>query len=561
LEQEFRALRRYNYAFEVDESRRAAGQLRLRIQTPEGHAEGSHDLVALYPDEFPFFRPEVYASDLDLPRHQNPYDRNLCLLGRATINWDTESTLSDLLKEQLTKVLERGPVVDPEVLEEDPGEQAEPRSTYIDYEPGAFVLWDPEHSVPSEVERGTLVLEHPDAGHAFVGALVRVRDDDTTVLYDARPVPPARFPNRNGFRWIRTQPPPCNTAPEVHAWLRAQYPWVIGQMGRGFRWGEGYCSVAGVLYQEEVKPGRTGDAWLFLVREHDGMVRERVYLARPAAYSEAAMFDRVPELSFLREIRIAQAGAGCVGAPIALELARAGVAGLKVVDPDVIEAGTTVRWPLGIAAVGQYKVGILKSLIDNSYPFTAFTGYPWRIGQIYDNQPATGMRSARDIMAAWVSDAHIIVDTTAEWGVHFFLSELARSRQIPYVVVSGTPGGWGGTMYRVMPDGPCWGCFERWQADTDLPVVAAAPDQEGLLQPRGCADPTFTGAGFDLGQVALAGARLVVMTLCALAEGGYPDVPWNYAAVSLRTACGRAIAPQWATAEVAQHPECHLCRR
>jgi molybdopterin/thiamine biosynthesis adenylyltransferase len=562
LEEELEALSQHSCEFDIDDAARMRGILKLRVRTPGDHPAGRHDLTALYPDEFPFFRPEVYAFHLDLPRHQNPFDHNLCLLGRATVNWDPESTLADLLYEQLPKVIERGPIVDPEVLEGDPGEQAEPRSTYYEYEPGSFVLWDPAHAVPPSVARGKLVIAHPQGGLAFWGAVVRVRDERGTVFFDSEPVPAGRFPGRSGFRWIRTPPPPRKTAQETQAWLLERYPWVLEEMNRGVRWSNRYCNVAAILYEEELAPGRHGDAWLFLVHEHDGAGRGRLYLARPASYSEALMFERVPELSFLRDASIALAGAGCIGAPIALEVARAGAARLSVIDPDVVEAGTTVRWPLGVAAVGQHKVGVLKSLIDNSYPFTDFRPYPWRIGQVYEGAPSPDLRSARELTGEWLQDADVIADTTAEWGVHFYLSELARSRSIPYVGVSGTPGGWGGTMYRVSAEaGPCWGCIARWQKDGALPVPAAAPDQEGLFQPRGCADPTFTGAGFDLGHVALAGARLLVMTLASHMGGTYPDVPWNYAAVSLRAESGEAMAPRWETADAEVHPDCERCRR
>ncbi len=46
---------------------------------------------------------------------------------------------------------------------------------------------------------------------------------------------------------------------------------------------------------------------------------------------------------------------------------------------------------------------------------------------------------------------------------------------------------------------------------------------EAVSAPRGCADPTFTGAGFDVATIALQGVRLVVGTLAGSIPGGYPD--------------------------------------
>ena len=61
-------------------------------------------LVAAFPDLYPYVRPEVYAPALDLARHQNPFGKNLCLLGRRSDAWLPEMTLADLIREQLAKV-------------------------------------------------------------------------------------------------------------------------------------------------------------------------------------------------------------------------------------------------------------------------------------------------------------------------------------------------------------------------------------------------------------------------------------------------------------------------
>src|SRR6188768_1007903 len=43
-----------------------------------------HELVVVYPDSFPWFRPMVFDYELALSRHQNPLGKNLCLLPRPT---------------------------------------------------------------------------------------------------------------------------------------------------------------------------------------------------------------------------------------------------------------------------------------------------------------------------------------------------------------------------------------------------------------------------------------------------------------------------------------------
>jgi hypothetical protein len=85
----------------------------------------------------------------------------------------------------------------------------------------------------------------------------------------------------------------------------------------------------------------------------------------------------------------------------------------------------------------------------------------------------------------------------------------------------------------------------------ELPVPATAPN--GEVQPVGCADPTFTGAGFDVASVALDGVRLVASTLLG---GSYPEVDWDIAIVDFRDHDGRFIGPKWQFFPLQRNPEC-----
>jgi len=104
LEEEVEAFEQAGMPAEVDETAKAAGLIRLTF-TYVDNAD-TIPLVATYPDLFPFVRPQVRAPDLDLPRHQNPFGRNLCLIGRSTANWSAgHQHLVDLVREQLPNLL------------------------------------------------------------------------------------------------------------------------------------------------------------------------------------------------------------------------------------------------------------------------------------------------------------------------------------------------------------------------------------------------------------------------------------------------------------------------
>ncbi len=87
-------------------------------------------------------------------------------------------------------------------------------------------------------------------------------------------------------------------------------------------------------------------------------------------------------------------------------------------------------------------------------------------------------------------------------------------------------------------------------------IRSPAGNPSGHIQPIGCASPTYTGAGFDVNMIALAGVRLAVSTFCERAEDGYPETDWDVAVIDLRTADGQLITPHWETHVLTRHPDC-----
>ena len=91
--------------FQVDSDAMAATHMlaaRGQVQSPKF---GTVELTIIYPDSFPFLRPEVFATGLRLDRHQNPYEGNLCLLDRSTREWAVDDTGAWLLSERVPLLL------------------------------------------------------------------------------------------------------------------------------------------------------------------------------------------------------------------------------------------------------------------------------------------------------------------------------------------------------------------------------------------------------------------------------------------------------------------------
>ncbi len=81
-------------------------------------------------------------------------------------------------------------------------------------------------------------------------------------------------------------------------------------------------------------------------------------------------------------------------------------------------------------------------------------------------------------------------------------------------------------------------------------------DPSGYFQPAGCAEPTFTGTGFDTGIIALSGVRLAVSTLSSGKDSEYPEVEWDIAIINLRDENGKAITPDYKTFSLKRNSSC-----
>lgn len=552
LEFELGQLEADGIPFERDEEAFAAGSVVLRLW-PTVSGERVF-LIARFPDFYPYTRFEVEAPELDLDHHQGPFKKNLCLIGGGSKNWHTRDTLAGFIKDQLPLVLKTGRSGDKAEVEGLEEPQGEPFSAYYPAYQDATVLIDGGWTIDPTATAGELVLGvKEDAGHILRGAVLEVRDAEGRALGQMDPAVAGLYPKTLRCRWVRlNEPIREEEAGNFFGKLFSLHPSLSNSWWKHVAGGR--MDVIGVLFPEEVGWRKKGDGWVFGVRlqlrGRKGYGKgDNVYLARAARAGRSDLAARVPELGAMRGAKIAVAGLGGLGSPSALEFARAGVKQLRLLDRDMVEPGTTVRWALGIPASGVRKAYALKEFIDANYPYTEVVPYVHQIGNVLGDGP-----SDLEVLDSFLEGVDLVYDATAEVGIQHLLSALAAERGIPYVCVSTTPGAWGGLVARVRPGRTpgCWVCLQHALEDESIPPPPADP--EGGTQPAGCASPTFTGAGFDVSEVALAGVRLAVSTISAGEAGAYPDVDWDVAVVSLRE--GRLIAPRWDTFPLGRHPSC-----
>ncbi|HEY9552936.1 MAG TPA: ThiF family adenylyltransferase [Allosphingosinicella sp.] len=517
-------------------------------------------LVATYPDFFPFFRPEVRSADLKLGRHQNPIGGNLCLIGRRTSRWYAEETLADILKLQMPHLLDYARTGDAEPLAEVEEPQGEPASEYYnsDSPVGSYLLFDGRWSIPAQVQEGSFsarcrLLPHDGALPLKIqGYVAEIRSSDGKALARWEGKPLEGFPETVRGRWLRRAAPILGDINLFKEELGEQWDWLMDEA----RWPpRRHVALGAVLFPEEVQHQEFGDGWAVMQwvgsRRKKGLPRSITgSFVRAARAGPTDLAARMPAAATLSDTSVIFFGLGAIGAPAAIELARAGLGKLTLVDHDIVEPATVRRWAYGLTAFGEKKVSVIKERLAAEYPWTAIQIEEIRIGAAVD--PGVAQRQG-ERMEQLIEGQHLMIDCTAEMGVNHFLSEFARVRGLPYLIANATPGAWGGIVARFEPASPCWMCF-RHALYGDSGAALPPADPQGEVQPPGCAEPTFTGSSFDLTEISLELVRVAAGLLGG--NDGYPRNDWDAAVLHLRDNAGRRVPPHWEPITIPRRREC-----
>lgn len=265
LERETTALDAAGIRWERDEIAFSQGVLRLKLIVPS--ADGSLNLLVVYPDCYPYFRFQVYAPGLDLPYHQNPFERNLCLIGRRTHYWDTTDTAADLLNRQLPKLMASASSNDAAAVDGLEERQAEPFSDYYKYQP-SMILVQSDWSVSPAHRRGYLVVGTLPNGEQLPdtlirGAVLELRSEAGEVLCSATPSLRTAFSGKAiEGRWARLNEPIRHSHEgkfieellRIHPQLKDAKPNHVN---------DGWLRIWGVLFPEQTAHRVVGEGWVF----------------------------------------------------------------------------------------------------------------------------------------------------------------------------------------------------------------------------------------------------------------------------------------------------------
>ena len=555
--------------FEIDNQLLKGGVISFDCELPAGgklNLDEPLKLKVVYPDLYPFFRPDVLAPDLDLPRHQNPHGKNLCLLPRDTTAWELDWTIGDLLSSQLKKVLIKGIVTDPNELKEDVEEQAEPVSEYYGnlefvalFDTSIFKNLDPYNDEAVFLGRIKIGLPNKASFPSSLAVLKLTNPDDGVSL--APKIVSQNYPrNFEGFLYFIPEFISPYDSQFEHKLLAAikssgrpfSAPGLSLKMENKFE----LTGVIGLAFPEEIAPGVKGVGWMFvcLCRKNK---KAGTFPLKVLNLNSSGKETRVPKVRPLAGKTVSIIGLGAIGAPAAIELAKNGVSKLKLLDFDFLDPGNTIRWPIGLSEAGEKKTIALANFIQNNYPSTQVEVFNLRLGE-----PSNGsVESQAEVLKRVLKDTSLILDSSVEGGIHSLVDYESKRTNIPYIIISATTGGFGGVVMRRIPDitQGCHVCLQFWFEDKEHPINFPPEDKTGKAQIAGCGDITFTGSSFDLAEISLAAVRMAVSALCYSEESGYNLLPHDVGILSLVDENGLFDYPKWEMFKLEKHPNCRSC--
>lgn len=569
FEAEKAALIALGYAWKIDEAAREHGRLVIHVELL--HGEEPFNLIAEYPDTFPYFPPVVFLRERLLHRHHHPVGKNLCLLAREGEDWRPgQDTLAGLLQDQFPKILavDAADLSSPFVSEAE-DHVSEPLSSFVNYPAGCAIVV-PDACPSTDIPAGRLTVKALpyQKGNAkevppVNGIVATISDLSRRSLITSSITLPGYSESLDGF-WLRLpERPPLEEIPNLANFLVKRMENDLPEFKKTFNSGKrGQIFIAGFVYQDEKTWRATSDDWLFVAIkiEHPAKgphsVKARIQVIRTDWGGENAWMQRAPALSPMRTKSALIVGLGSLGSPLALQLARAGIGVLHLIDCDQLQVGNTIRWALGWGSVGLPKSSALHTYILNNYPYTKACAYDMRIG--FPTYVNGHIFSDYDLVRSVCEQVDLIIDASASHRVSHFLADLAQELGKSYLWLTTTHGASGGVVGRIIPgktDG-CWHCFQHRLSEGSIRLPADTGGEE--IQPGGCSQPTFIGAGVDSDEISLLAARLAIATLSCGEANGYPDFSWDVAIADLQRD-GLSIVPDWTSYELKASAACTAC--
>lgn len=469
----------------------------------------------------PFIAPSVIADRVVIDRHQHPIGRNFCLLEDANEDWQPQFSAAQLIENLKTLLddTEKGRAA----VHAGEADMPEPVSNFYLYDDDeVFLVGEPFLQRDLAATNGTIsVIKGARRLRVLESATGIGKLDEglaTGIAGGATTVP---------GRWVALDkpPPPEELDAGVLRALGEADGQPLASLARRFRQKKGLPSATLLVGVTFIEQGPTREeerrAWLFgEVTQRRGGAPQLKRLFRAQALSATERARRIPELAGLSGVHAVVVGAGSLGAPVALELAKAGVGRLDIFDADHYDVNNAVRHVLPTGHAGESKAEAVARLCQALNPFIDVRSHVHFVG------PSVVGNLALDEV---LQTAVLVVDTTGEQAVGRFVESRTGPAGVPLIVAGLTAGSFGADVFVIAPGEACFDCFNQAQLDGAVPLPSVG--ERSTVTPVGCSHPAFSGAGFEATELAAVVARRAIQKTAATS---YPDSGANWIVLNFR---------------------------
>lgn len=229
------------------------------------------------------------------------------------------------------------------------------------------------------------------------------------------------------------------------------------------------------------------------------------------------------ELDILAIKRVLIIGLGSGGAPIAVELAKAGVGHFSLMDYDRVELHNLSRHVSTINDLGRLKTEVLTDAIKGKNPFAIVDKFPIDINKNYD------------ILESEISKADVIMCCTDNNQSRFITSELLVKHNKVGIFGRAITRAEGGDVFIYRPGEPCYFCLlgSEWfdQSAEEITNEASARKSGRIpayVSPEDAETFVQVGLGADIEPISNMMVKLALVELSKGSESGISSLEMEF---------------------------------
>lgn len=283
-----------------------------------------------------------------------------------------------------------------------------------------------------------------------------------------------------------------------------------------------------------------------IMDEHKTQIRRyKPIVFKTEIYSDDQLFKRVSHLHPLQTKHVAIIGLGAIGSPIALELTKAGVGELTLVDPDRVSMGNIVRHVADINDVGVSKVLAVRNACKRHNPSVVINTLREWWGWIDETYVSRNL-----------SDVDLVICCIGHTPNERYINDLTRRLAIPTIYAYASAGAISGRVFSVTgTEKGCYHCHQYAIGDNKVAPLRQPPEVTTFYD-EGCASPTFLGSGVDTSSISLLTSRHALELLLKDSSASIEDASYNHLVWYAQNGAGN---PMVYTYDVEPHPSCSFC--